>query len=88
MEDLGGYKNKNLRNLYDYEGLMPFVLAIVEPQRIELWSREDNVVLSTCLVVVHCREKQGQRHPKLFLSCYVLAALSNITRSNPALRHR
>ncbi len=50
MEVLGGYKNKNLRNLYDYEGLMPVELIVVEPQRIELWSREDNTVLSTCLV--------------------------------------
>ena len=68
MEDLGGYKNKNLRNLYDYEGLMPFELAIVEPQRIELWSREDNSVPSTCLVDSCCREKQGYQHPKLLLS--------------------
>lgn len=37
MEVLGGYENKKLRNLYDYGGLMPFELAIVEPQRIELW---------------------------------------------------
>ena len=88
MEDLGGYKNKNLRNLYDYEGLMPFVLAIVEPQRIELWSRETNTVPSTCLVDLHCREKQGYQHPKLFLSYCVLTALSNIARSSSALRHR
>ena len=88
MEDLGGYKNKNLRNLYDYEGLMPFVLAIVEPQRIELWSREDNAVPSTCLVDIDCREKQGYQHPKPLLSYCVLTALSNIARSSSALRHR
>ena len=68
MEDLGGYKNKNLRNLYDYEGLMPFVLAIVEPQRIELWSREDNAVPSTCLVDFYFREAQANQHPKRSLS--------------------
>lgn len=42
--------------------------VIVEPQRIELWSREDNAVPSTCLVDIHCRDKQGHQHPKLILS--------------------
>jgi hypothetical protein len=84
MEILGGYKNKNLRNLYDYEGLVPFELAIVEPQRIELWSRETNSVLSTCLVDFDFREKQGHQHPKLLLSRCVLTALSNLARSSSA----
>ena len=64
------------------------VCFIVEPQRIELWSREDNAVPSTCLVDIYCREKQGYQHPKPFLSYCVLSALSNITRSSSALRHR
>lgn len=32
---------------------------LVEPQRIELWSREDKCVDSTCLVNFNCRERQG-----------------------------
>ena len=47
---LGGYENKNPRNHKDYEGLFPNEWTIVEPERIELSSREDNTVLSTCLV--------------------------------------
>lgn len=50
MEVLGGFKYKNPQNPYDFEGLAIFERIIVEPQRIELWSREDNTVLSTCLV--------------------------------------
>ena len=57
---------------------------IVEPQRIELWSREVNDIPSTCLVDIYCREKQGHQHPKLHLSYCVLAVLSNITRSSSA----
>ena len=59
----------------------------MEPQRIELWSREDDTVLSTCLVDFDCRDRQGRQQPKPFLSYCVLAALSNITRSSSALRH-
>ena len=40
----------------------------VEPQRIELWSREDNAVLSTCLVDFNFREQQANQQPKLLLS--------------------
>ena len=61
---------------------------MVEPQRIELWSREDDTVLSTCLVDFDCRKKQGRQQPKPLLSYCVLAALSNIARSSSALRHR
>ena len=88
MEVLGWLKNKNPQNPYDFEGLAINEWTIVEPQRIELWSRETNTVLSTCLVDIHFREKQGHQHPKLLLSYCVLTALSNITRSSSALRHR
>ena len=88
MEVLGWFKNKNPQNPMDFEGSAIFDCANVEPQRIELWSREDNAVPSTCLVDIYCREKQGYQHPKPFLSYCVLSALSNITRSSSALRHR
>ena len=42
--------------------------VIVEPQRIELWSREDSEMPSTCLVDIDCREQQGHQQPKLHLS--------------------
>ena len=71
---------------YEFEFL--FVSNTVEPQRIELWSREDNAVPSTCLVDFNFRVWQGRQQPKLHLIYCVLAALSNITRSNSALRHR
>jgi hypothetical protein len=60
----------------------------VEPQRIELWSREDNTVLSTCLFDFNCREQQGNQQPELLLSYRVLAVLSNIAQSIFAKRHR
>jgi hypothetical protein len=68
MENLAWYKNKNLPNRYDLEGLIMFDNQMVEPQRIELWSRETEGVLSTCLVDFYCREQQGHQHPRLFLS--------------------
>lgn len=64
-----------------------FVLP-VEPERIELSSREANIVPSTCLVDFDCRNRQGRQQPQPILSCCVLAALSNVTRSSSALRHR
>jgi hypothetical protein len=60
----------------------------VEPERIELSSREDDTVLSTCLVDFTCREQQGSQQPKLLLSRCVLAVLSNLARSSSAKRHR
>lgn len=60
----------------------------MEPQRIELWSREDNTVLSTCLVDFNCREQQGNQQPQLLLSHLVLATLSNLAWSGLANRHR
>jgi hypothetical protein len=35
----------------------------VEPERIELSSREGKPGPSTCLVDIYCREKQGHQHP-------------------------
>ena len=60
----------------------------VEPQRIELWSREDNTALSTCLVDINFREQQGHQQPKLLLSHCVLAVFSNLTQSRFTERHR
>ncbi len=60
----------------------------MEPQRIELWSREDNTVPSTCLVDINFREQQGHQQPKLHLSHCVLAVFSNLTRSSFTVRHR
>jgi hypothetical protein len=60
----------------------------VEPQRIELWSREDEPTPSTCLVDFNFREPQGRQQPKRLLSYCVLVVFSNITRSSFALRHR
>jgi len=62
--------------------------ALVEPQRIELWSREDKRVDSTCLVNFDCREQQGSQQPQLLLSHYVLAVFSNLTQSSSDKRHR
>lgn len=90
-------RNKKALN-HNELGLLNFIVGeVVEPQRIELWSREDDTVLSTCLVDFDCREKvllrkasadkQGRQQPKPLLSYCVLAALSNIARSSSALRH-
>jgi len=82
-------KQQAWRNIHQRDRNFPrLVCFTVEPQRIELWSREDNAVPSTCLVDIDCREKQGYQHPKPLLSYCVLTALSNIARSSSALRHR
>jgi hypothetical protein len=39
----------------------------VEPQRIELWSREDEPTPSTCLVDFNCRVQQGRQQPNYTL---------------------
>ena len=68
MEVLRWLKNKNPQNPKDFEGSAIFDCVIVEPQRIELWSREDNAVPSTCLVDFYFREAQANQHPKRSLS--------------------
>jgi len=46
---MGVQKQKTLKNHYDLKGLIRFELNVVEPERIELSSREDQHVLSTML---------------------------------------
>ena len=60
----------------------------MESEGIEPSSREDKIIRSTCLVDFDFRESEGRQQPNKFLSYCVLAALSNITRSSSALRHR
>lgn len=50
MSETVWWKDKKAQNHYGFELLFLFDDGVVEPQRIELWSREDKNVLSTCLV--------------------------------------
>jgi len=64
---LNRHKNKKARIHSGIRAFDLFDFDLVEPERIELSSREENAVPSTCLVDFDCRVWQGRQQPNYTL---------------------